>query len=84
MSTVIFSDQMTQPYSGWLTDSLHTLGEHKVSSIALAATLEDGQVFTGYYACYASDKAMLAHHIYTDSIMDVVKANADDLFDNDE
>ena len=45
--------------------------------ICFAATKADGTVFTGYYNADATDKAVFAHNIQSDIVMDIIKANAD-------
>lgn len=82
MGTVIFSDQMVQPYSQWLTDCLQEFGGRKLSCVAIAAIdAENGDVVTGYYQCFANDKAILAANINADSMLDLVKANAADILE---
>lgn len=84
MSTIIISDQMTHPYSQWLTESLQMIGERNPVSIGIVAILEGGETFTGYYNADATDKAVMAHNINSDVIMDVVRANADKIFYDEE
>lgn len=41
-----------------------------------AATMPDGEVYTGYYNADATDKAVIAHNIQADITMDIIRTNA--------
>ena len=59
----------------WLEAGLRKMFELKPSSIALVASLETGETLTGYYHADAQQKAMFAHHINSDAMLDVVLNN---------
>lgn len=75
MATIIFSDQMKQPYSEWATEALQAMAENKPISIGLVAMLEDGQTFTFYWNCNCEDKSRMSQHIQSDYIDQLVSAN---------
>lgn len=62
---------------GWLEESIATIAGIDPCCICFAATKADGTVFTGYYNADAVDKAVFAHNIQSDIVMDIIKANAD-------
>nr|DAL72880.1 MAG TPA: hypothetical protein [Caudoviricetes sp.] len=70
-------DITKQPYAKWLEESIATIAGLDPCCICLAATKADGTVFTGYYNADAADKAVFAHNIQSDIVMDIIKANAD-------
>ena len=59
----------------WLEDAARVLLESNPKHIALAAKLPDGEVLTGYLNTNNEDKAVLAHHIFEDAMLDMLKAN---------
>ena len=61
----------------WLEAGLQKLFELKPVSMALVAKTESGDTLTAYFHADAEQKAVFAHHIQTDIIMDVVLNNAD-------
>ena len=65
------------PHAKWLEESIATIAGLDPCCICLAATKADGTVFTGYYNADAADKAVFAHNIQSDIVMDIIKANAD-------
>lgn len=69
-------DITKQPYAKWLEESIATIAGLYPCCICFAATKADGTVFTGYYNANATDKAAFAHHIQSDIVMDIIKANA--------
>lgn len=71
------SDITKTPYAGFLEDVVRAIMEYQPSKIAFCTLNPDGTTLTGYFGdCDQQDKALIAHQIYSDSIMDVVKANA--------
>lgn len=70
-------DITKQPYAKWLEESIATIAGIDPCCICFAATKADGTVFTGYYNADAADKAVFAHNIQSDIVMDIIKANAD-------
>lgn len=65
----------------WLEDSISTIVNGKPSTVAIAARFEDGNVLTAYYDADVEDKAMFAHHIYSDVILGIAKENADQIIE---
>ena len=65
------------PYAAWLEESLRVLIESGSERICIAGMTEDGKVYTGYYNCNVSDKALFAHYIQTDAFMEEIRTNAD-------
>lgn len=49
------------PYAEWLEKSLQAIVPLKPVSLCFAATMPDGEVYTGYYNADATDKAVIAH-----------------------
>jgi hypothetical protein len=74
MPTIIFSDQMKQPYGEWLTDSLQAIAGRKPKSIAIIALCED-EALTGYWNSNCEDKATMLQHLQADYIDGLVRAN---------
>lgn len=74
MATIIFSNQMQQPYSEWITEALQTLGERKPKAIGIVA-LCDEETVTGYWEADCMDKATMAQHIQADYIDELVSVN---------
>ncbi|PWL41390.1 MAG: hypothetical protein DBY45_10270 [Clostridiales bacterium] len=81
MSTIIFSDDMAQPYSEFITDALHKFAEYKVQKIAIVGILDDNQAYCGYYKMGVFDKMMAAEHIKSDALMEMIIANIDTIRD---
>lgn len=76
MATIIFSDQMQQPYGEWLTKCLGELGARNLSAVAIVAIDSDNaDTIAGYWHCSHHDKVLLAGAIQSDAMMDCVKAN---------
>lgn len=65
-----------EAYAAWLEESLQLIYKAKPTSIAIAAVTETGETVTGYYNASAQDKAVFAHHIQSDIVLDIIRANA--------
>lgn len=65
-----------QEYAAWLEKALQALYKSKPLAIAIVAKTEAGNTLTGYYNADARDKAVFAHHIQSDIVLDIIKANA--------
>ena len=65
--------------AAWLEASLHELfaDGRKVSSACIVAQMEDGNCMTGYYEADSLQKAIFAHNINGDAMLDVVLSNID-------
>ena len=57
------------PYAEWLEKSLQAIVPLKPVCLCFAATMPDGEVYTGYYNADATDKAVIAHNIQADITM---------------
>lgn len=73
----IMDDITKHPYAKRLEESIATIAGLDPCCICFAATKADGTEFTGYYNADATDKAVFAHDIQSDIVMDIIKANAD-------
>ena len=70
------SEDITKlPYAPWLEEAIRTLAEHDVRSACIVATIDDGDTMTGYWNADAQDKAIFAHNIQSDIILDTVPQN---------
>ena len=67
------------PYAEWLEEGLKLLLQEQPEKLGLVATMSDGTTMTGYYNADATDKAVFAHNIYTDAILDTVLCNIADI-----
>lgn len=82
MSTVIISDDMTQPYGEIMTNFLHKISEKGVQKIAMVGMADAADdVIIGYYNMETADKAKAAMHILSDATIEMVAANIDRLLD---
>ena len=71
------SEDITKlPYAPWLEEAIRTLTEHDVRSACIVATIDEGDTMTGYWNADTQDKAIFAHHIQSDIILDIVQQNA--------
>lgn len=61
----------------WLEATVRTMFEEDTESIVVAARLKGGYTMTAYYHADAERKAVFAHHINSDAMMDVVTSNID-------
>lgn len=65
------------PYAPWLEGAIRELTEHDVHSACIVATVDDGCTMTGYWNADTQDKAIFAHNIQSDIVLDIVQQNAD-------
>ena len=63
-----------QEYAAWLEKALQALYKSKPIAIAIVAKTEAGNTLTGYYNADAQDKAVFAHHIQSEIVLDIIKA----------
>lgn len=71
------SEDITKlPYAPWLEDAIRVLTEHDVCSACIVAKFDEGDTMTGYWNADAQDKAIFAHNIQSDIVLDIVKQNA--------
>lgn len=87
MSTIIISNDMTQPYSEVVTEALHEFAKRRINKIAMVGLSDDAtDTVIGYYNMQAFDKSAAAVHILSDVVMHILLANTDALKDalNDE
>ena len=69
------SEVQNSPYAEFLETVVRGIFDTQPDKIAFVASLPNGETLTAYYKSDAQDKAVFAHHIYSDSVMDVVVAN---------
>ena len=73
-------DIKQSPYANWLEDMCAATMEHEPVAIGICMVDADGNALTSYYRNLGHvDKAIIAHHIYSDAMMDMVMANAADI-----
>lgn len=65
-----------QEYATWLETALQALYKSNPSAIAIVAKTAAGNTLPGYYNADAQDKAVFAHHIQSDIVLDIIRANA--------
>lgn len=71
------SDITKTPYASFLEDVIRLIMEQQPAKIVICTLNPDFSMLTGYYGnCDHQDKALLAHQIYSDSILDIVRNNA--------
>lgn len=63
------------PYTEWLEETVKTIFEQNPDKISVCARLKDDCTLTAYYQCDAEDKAVFAHHITADAMLDIVLNN---------
>lgn len=59
----------------WLEDSLRPAMERRPVYMGVVICWDE-QTFTGYYHAGAPEKAMMANHIQSDAVMDLIRMNA--------
>lgn len=68
-----------QELADWLEDGVKNIfqrdQESRIDAAAMIAVSEDGFRVVGYYQADAQIKALLAHHIYIDAVLDEILAN---------
>lgn len=69
-------DIANSEYSEWMEELVKTVFEKKPKAMAFVALLDGDDVLTGYYHADARNKAVFAHNIQCDIIMDVIEGNA--------
>lgn len=63
----------------WLEGSIRSILESRPSSMAIVALFEDGECETGYYNSTAQDMAEFASNIHADSVMQIIRENAEEI-----
>lgn len=63
------------PYAKWLEESIQHIVASDPMSLCIVAIGKTGNVLTGYYNCDATDKAVIAHNIQSDIVMDIIHNN---------
>lgn len=68
-------------FAVWVEDGLRVLHKYEkeigINNAALVVCLEDGNVLTSYFNASAQDKAIMAHNINSDVVLDIVKNNGE-------
>lgn len=72
----MMSDITNEAYAAWLEETLKLIYEAKPTAIGIVAATATGETVTGYYNASAQDKAIFAHHIQSEIVLDIIKANA--------
>ena len=68
-----------------MEETVHALVDLDPDSIAVVARNENSQtVFTTSFNCNAEYKAILAFHLLSDIVTDIVRANRDFIFNDDK
>lgn len=63
--------------AAWAEDTLRFLIENKIVRACFVMTLESGETATSYFNADAEDMAIMAHHIQSDAVLEIVKHNGD-------
>lgn len=72
-------------FAPWLEETLPAIVELNPETIAISARNgEKDMVFTAYFNCNAEDKSVLAHHILSDVVMDIVMSNRELIINGEE
>jgi len=82
--TVIVSDKGTQKFNPFMADTIERLNENKVKGIAISAICADGNTITGYWNMSLQDKAIAETAIHYDCIDQLIMANRDRYFKEQE
>lgn len=64
-----------QELFAWLEESLKALVDENPVSAAVVGINDKGETLTGYFHADAQQKAVFAHHINSDAMLDVVLNN---------
>lgn len=72
-------DIFKTPYAPFLEETIRAMLDLQPEKIGFCAITPDGTVLTSYYGkseLCPQDKAVMAYHIHSDAVMDIVMANA--------
>lgn len=69
-------DDLPNEYLTWLEETAQEMLKHEPVSAGVVFVLPDGNVMTAYYMADQTDKALMAHNIYADAVLDIVLNNA--------
>ena len=73
-------NEKLKPYAEFLEATAEKLVEYQPQKVVLCAILPEGEVMTAYLGDVGpQSKALMAHSIECDSIMDVMRANAGEI-----
>lgn len=67
------------PYAKWLERGLRKIVESGSESIAILTIQKDGEILTGYWQCSTFDKELMAAAIRHDAMMEVIRANKNEI-----
>ena len=77
-------DVTRMPWAPWLERLVEQLMEMEPVRIGVCIVAKDVTV-TGYYGeVWPEDKAAMAYHLHMDAVLDVMKANADQLLQQED
>ena len=71
------ADIKAQPYAEWLEESLRELVELNPRTIGIVCIMTDGSTGTQYFNADNRDRTVMCEAIQIDSLVEMVKANAD-------
>lgn len=63
--------------AAWAEDTLRFLIENQITTACFVMRLESGETATSYFRADAEDMAVMAHHIQSDAVLEIVKNNGD-------
>lgn len=73
-------DEKLKPYAEFLEAIAEKLVEYQPQKVVLCAILPEGEVMTAYLGDVGpQSKALMAHTLYSHSIMDIMRANAGEI-----
>lgn len=73
-------DEKLKPYAAFLETIAEQMVEYQPEKVGLCAILPNGEILTGYFGEVGhQDKALMAHSIDCDAIMDIMRANAGEI-----
>lgn len=82
MSRLKFEEN--EDLSKFLEQALTSLYKHKLSSLAIFATREDGCISCSYWNCSVPDKLVYAGYMQQDATLDTLEAlEADEYYEDD-
>lgn len=67
--------QKNPELANWFEESLKAIFSREVDSACVVAADKDGYILTGYYNADAQQKAVFAHNINADAMLDVIVNN---------
>lgn len=69
------------PFARFMEEAVQAVFEYQPTKICVCARFESGETLTAYYGANAEDKALFAHNIQSDALLEVVRNNAREIKD---